>query len=45
MIAKNVNFKHFIEEDYCNTLGNDYHPYAWLEEMCDEMTEDHLGLL
>ena len=29
--------------DFCNSLGYNHAPYAWLETLCDEMIEDKIG--
>lgn len=41
--ARNVSLKSFLEDDFCSSLGFNLYPYQWLETLCDEMTEDHLG--
>lgn len=40
--GKGVNMRDLYEEDWCNNLGYNHLHYAWLETVCDEMTEDHL---
>ncbi len=41
--AKGVDFEEVLEEGFCNGLGYNHSPYAWLENVCDEMIDDKLG--
>ena len=31
------------EKSYCDALGYKHMPYAWIEEVCEEMLEEKLG--
>ncbi len=47
-MIKNVHYHPIDNEDLvdqiCATLGYNHKPYNWLEDMCDEMTEEHAGM-
>lgn len=34
-----------IVEEVCNTLGYNHTPYAWIEDYCEEITEDYSSQL
>ena len=45
-VAKGKSFSVFLDDsNFCNNLGLSYQPYQWVETVCDEMVEDHLGEL
>jgi hypothetical protein len=38
-----TKLKTFFQDQYCSLLGYNFSPYLWLEELCEEMIEDHLS--
>lgn len=40
---KAATFKNYLSEEYCKQIGYSFHPYLWMEEICEEMVDDHLS--
>lgn len=39
-----TSLKEELDYEFCDRLGYSYQPYAWLEDVCNDMIDEKLGI-